>query len=251
MKVLLATNNFSYYFKDLFGEVEVANPSNKYKDEYDLLVFTGGEDVNPRLYGENPVSSVTFSDTRDLLERKVFALFREGAIKAKKVLGVCRGIQILNVMLGGSLYQDLASVQANHSSVHDISWVDGVEGPLSEISVVNSLHHQAVRYFGDTMKATTLGKEPKTGVIESVLWGDNILGVQFHPEFFAPSSVQRKLFLSAMEGWVSGEPLLNLKRGSTRPSTRVKLSGNREVDIDHTSFTVSASTNDTFRFTSS
>ena len=76
-------------------------------DEFGLL-FTGGHDVSPQMYGEAPIDeSVICCDIRDRMEKIVLEL----ALKQNKsVLGICRGIQFINVALGGTLYQDLPSI---------------------------------------------------------------------------------------------------------------------------------------------
>lgn len=217
MKAILATNDFSSYFTDIFSEVEVYNYKfylNNHKVIHgDILIFTGGEDINPRFYGENPKGCHFWNDNRDSTESTIWDMYRAGLIKVKKVLGICRGIQILNVMLGGTLIQDLPSIGKSHKGIHNIEWQPVVSELFANITIVNSFHHQAIKHIGESARYTVLGKEPNTSVIEAISWydrrgagkGDNILGVQFHPEFFAKP--ERENFFSSIEKWIDGESL--------------------------------------------
>ena len=216
MKVLLATGDFAEYFKVMYPDLDIVPTRPSKKMECDLLIFTGGEDVNPMEYGENAHPTVHYNASRDRKEKNVYSYFRNNIVRAKKVLGVCRGIQILNVVQGGTLYQDLNSIGKGHRGSHEIKWEDGTTDLLNKLTQVNSLHHQAVQYIPRGSGGTILATEPNTGVVESVLWKDNILGVQFHPEFFPTGSEIKKYFLEAMERWVSGESLFNSKRDSSK-----------------------------------
>jgi GMP synthase-like glutamine amidotransferase len=97
-------------------------------EEADLVLITGGEDINPRLYGDRPHSTTWYNVNRDEIE---LTAVRE-AIKQEKFLwGTCRGIQLLCAIAGGRLVQDM-----NHSYSHKIITNEGVE------MWTNSLHHQ-------------------------------------------------------------------------------------------------------------
>lgn len=212
MKVLLATSDFKNAFQQVYPDLEVLPRRVRGTYDCDLLIFTGGEDVDPGLYGERSHPSVHSNRSRDEAERNVYSNYTAGYIKAKKILGVCRGIQILNVMQGGTLHQDLYSKGMSHRASHNVNWEDGTTELLTKLTLVNSLHHQAVKDIGfGKFGYRVLATEPDTGVYESILWGNSILGVQFHPEFFSNDSWQKKYFFDAMEKWINGESLFDEK----------------------------------------
>jgi len=170
------------------------------------LVLCGGVDVAPELYGETPVNdTVEVMAERDAME---WALV-EGAREAKvPVWGICRGIQVLNVFLGGSLWQDLPS-QRPGDVVHSISepknhlahTVQVLEPgmPLGEVLAretprVNSRHHQAIKRLADGLVPVA---ESPDGLIEAVVldrpdWW--VRAVQWHPENLVALAQHRALW---------------------------------------------------------
>ncbi|MGN0302331.1 MAG: gamma-glutamyl-gamma-aminobutyrate hydrolase family protein, partial [Anaerotardibacter sp.] len=124
----------------------------KLADTCDGFLFTGGQDVSPFLYGEWPLESCgEVSAQRDSLEEKLLEIALK---KEKPVLGICRGLQLLNAALGGSLYQDIESQLGDkithrqskpyHQPVHQVNLVS--KSPLQKLLCVrqlevNSLHH--------------------------------------------------------------------------------------------------------------
>lgn len=164
----------------------------EYLESLDGLLLTGGTDVWPRLYGEDPLPQVTFADAdRDRWE---MALVHEARRRDLPVLGICRGHQLLNVALGGSLWQDLPTQRPgglghSPSLAMDELWqairiVPG-ESRLREVFqrdevLVNSFHHQAVKSLASGLRATAHSAD---GVIEAYeAEGVFLVGVQFHPE---------------------------------------------------------------------
>jgi putative glutamine amidotransferase len=161
----------------------------------DGILLAGGEDVDPAHYGESPHDTVNDVDTlRDSVELK---LARWCANDKKPLLGICRGMQVLNVALGGSLYQDLPSEkQESHSTFVEgdkDSWIkrphelilkkDSKLADYLGVTCleVNTLHHQAVKKVAKGLKA--VGETP-SGIIEAVE-GENhpfCIGIQCHPE---------------------------------------------------------------------
>lgn len=103
------------------------NPNDK---DIDAVVFSGGEDVTPFLYGETPHKETRWNATRDMHEIRIFNMFRDPKIMK---IGVCRGGQFLNVMNGGSLFQDVD----NHAGGHDATCF--LTGTVIKVS---STHHQ-------------------------------------------------------------------------------------------------------------
>src|SRR3989337_1525021 len=122
----------------------------------DGFLFSGGDDIHPRYYGEKPLADMTISpDERTEFET---ALLREAMLLRKPVLGVCLGAQLINVTLGGSLYQDIPTQIANplnHRDQHNITVVEGTmlykmfippkENEFPNVISTFSTHHQSVK----------------------------------------------------------------------------------------------------------
>ena len=162
-------------------------------DGLDALLLTGGEDADPSLYGAAPSPHLgTVSRERDLFELALFAAARE---RQMPVLGICRGIQLINVAAGGSLWQDLPTERpgdVNHNpatpratAAHGIRVLPDSRAAdaLGRLEFdANSFHHQAVRDLGHGLVATAWAAD---GLIEAVelAAGDGwVLAVQWHPE---------------------------------------------------------------------
>ena len=161
----------------------------------DGLVLQGGSDLSPTSYGEEPVRPEWAGDRpRDLYEME---LIRACVAQDKPVLGVCRGLQIINVCFGGSLYQDIPTMhpkQMVHRDgeiydqlFHDVVLTEG--GKLSQLysgvreSRINSVHHQGVKQLGNGLYVEALS--PEDQLIEAIRLDAAafVLGVQWHPEF--------------------------------------------------------------------
>ena len=201
LKVACATASMSGYYNAWFKTCSVIGHEDDVPENLDLLILTGGADVNPSRYKQNPDGAEGWNDERD--EREFNILYR--ALRSNpdiKVLGVCRGMQLMNVYFGGTLYQDLYSVGMNHSGVHGIKHL--IENPFSWLNTVNSLHHQAVLRLGEAglWPAIPLAVEPVTGVVEMAAWSENYLGTQYHPELFRGDLGDR--FFSLIDDWVRG-----------------------------------------------
>lgn len=159
----------------------------------DALVISGGYDVNPLLYGEEPIQQQGFlCPERDEYDIKVI----KAALELNKpILGVCRGLQILNVTLGGTLHQDTSQAEGSYikhqqSSRPDVAshTVDVVKGTrlhdiLGKSILTNSFHHQAVKEVAPGFKISARAKD---GVIEAIEKEDGfVIAVQWHPEMMA------------------------------------------------------------------
>lgn len=154
------------------------------------LVLTGGEDVAPARYGATPHPKLEDTDpARDAAEAALIAAARERRLP---ILAICRGIQILNVALGGTLYQDLGSerpgpvTHTGDDSRHSVRVEPGslLERTLGARStIVNSRHHQAIRDLAPGLRAVAWAED---GLIEAVEAADSnapwTLAVQWHPE---------------------------------------------------------------------
>lgn len=162
-------------------------------DGIDGLILTGGEDVAPARYGER--AHPALGDVHEGRDEFELALVRAARARALPTFAICRGVQVANVALGGTLVQDLPSEWSNalaHESgrgrserTHAVTLAAASRLAracgASEITV-NSMHHQALRRVASGLVATAHAPD---GVIEGVEWnGDDwwMLGVQWHPE---------------------------------------------------------------------
>lgn len=162
--------------------------AESYARSVDAVLLTGGVDVHPRHFGEHPRRGLGVVDEeRDAFE---FALYRAARNLGKPVFGICRGIQMINVLEGGTLHQHLPDVPdawIDHAQMGDPPTL-GHEVTLSEGSLlerhhgakmlVNSYHHQALAQLAPTLRATAASPD---GIVEGVE-GEGIVAVQWHPE---------------------------------------------------------------------
>lgn len=155
--------------------------------EMDALLLTGGDDISSDRFGQPPHPKAQLCskerDDTELLLAKAFA------DAGKPILGICRGEQVLNVALGGDIIQhvyDLPQVTIDHKNKevrHEVVLEGGTLlrsiFPGKNKLTVNSTHHQAVVKLAPTL---TLAARSTDGLIEAYERGDNLLGVQWHPE---------------------------------------------------------------------
>lgn len=163
----------------------------------DTIIFTGGEDVNPALYKQENTHSF-FNVERDKREKEIFDLALE---KEKEMLGVCRGHQLINVLLGGTLYQDFISeLNLSHSNLeHRLNWISGYENLERIFRTVNTMHHQAVRKIADSLTPISFARD---GIIESLICKEKrILTFQFHPECLSVGEMFFNSFLNDQNFW--------------------------------------------------
>lgn len=180
-----------------------------YAQTADALLLTGGGDIDPARYGETPDRDLGSVDPeRDAFELELYRAFREAG---KPVLGVCRGVQLINTAHGGTLHQHLPSVSATWQ--HDQQDLRGM--PFHEVQLepgsalarafgattvrTNSYHHQAVDKVGAGLKAVARAGD---GIVEALEAesGSFVLGVQWHPEMsFRYASEQRAPFDALLE----------------------------------------------------
>jgi putative glutamine amidotransferase len=181
-----------------------------YVDALDGLLLQGGADMSPKSYGEQPVNPLWAGDEiRDAYE---IELFHEFVTQGKPVFGICRGHQVINVALGGTLYQDIATQCPDKGSHRDEAlydkhfhemrilpntWLSRLY-PGVHSTRVNTIHHQAVKRLGEGLVPEAMS-EPD-GIVEAIRWEGHsfVVGVQWHPEFMDPKDA----------ALIDGRPLL-------------------------------------------
>ena len=170
----------------------------------DGILLTGGHDVTPEIYGEEPLKGTVSCIKRDNMEKIVLSYAMQ---KDKPILGICRGIQLVNALLGGTLYQDLptqrpTSVEHHQKPPYDV--------PVHEVAIrkdtplfdclgtdhikVNSYHHQAVKDVAPDLKVMA---ESEDGLVEALYMPSSrfFWAVQWHPEFsFRTDKNSKKIF---------------------------------------------------------
>jgi putative glutamine amidotransferase len=176
--------------------------------ECDGVVLTGGADVDPACYGEENVHAHGIDPVRDAFEIAALHAARAAGVR---VLGICRGAQLVNVALGGTLHQDLPVAghdghweeERQYEAVHGVAAVPGslTEAVLGGSTTVNSIHHQAIR---TPAPGVVVGACSTDGVIESIET-DGVLAVQWHPErLFGADPAQLRPFAWVAYGSVDG-----------------------------------------------
>ena len=192
----------SSYYKRWFPELTVIGHEDNIPHNLDLLILTGGEDIAPARYRQNANGASGWNTERDGREFNILDRVVSSG-NGTKILGVCRGHQLLNVFYGGNLVQDMYSIGKDHYGVHNIVFKDSAH-PLAWITKVNSLHHQALGSLGYGNGDTIIvAEEPDTRLIEMITWGTISLGCQFHPELWQNELGDR--FFSIIRKWVLGE----------------------------------------------
>jgi putative glutamine amidotransferase len=182
-------------------------------DAADALLLTGGGDIDPALFGEAPHPSVRHAEPgRDTAE---IALVLQALATGVPILAICRGVQVLNVALGGSLVQDIPTqvpsalehrVSTSPSALaHDVAVEGGTRlsvllqlGGKGGRRPVNSRHHQAAGRLGDRLIASAVADD---GVVEALELQDQLfcVGVQWHPENFVETGEFQPLFGALIE----------------------------------------------------
>ncbi len=191
-------------FPDLYLEVHITGPKGDQHgfpalfarsgclkadtpEQADLVVFTGGADVDPQLYGEVPHPSVHCDPERDSEEMDLFLLCKSQGIP---MLGVCRGAQFLHVMHGGKLYQDVDEHVGDHRmfDIRAKEWIEKVSSVHHQMVIPNS--NLGMEVLATTSKAKTRWRNDKTcdrGPIadcEAFFYRDTCtIGIQGHPEY--------------------------------------------------------------------
>ncbi|MTV82795.1 gamma-glutamyl-gamma-aminobutyrate hydrolase family protein [Secundilactobacillus folii] len=188
----------------IFPSVEPKDVTD-YMDLFDGVAFLGGADVDPTFYGEEPREKLGITyRKRDLFE---IELLKQAVAAGKAILGICRGLQLVNIGLGGTVYQDLSqnphatikhsqeapgNMPSHHISVQSESRLYQIVG---ERPYVNSRHHQAIKDLAPSLKITARADDQVIEAVESID-SDQILAVQWHPENMYKHHVESKAIFS-------------------------------------------------------
>lgn len=180
-----------------------------YLDLFDGVIFTGGTDVDPTFFNEEPHQELgpTYRK-RDLFE---IALVKQAVRANKAIMGICRGMQLINIALGGSIYQDLSedprktlkhaqaapgNLPSHHVNVEKNSRIFKLVGARP---YVNSRHHQALHEVAPSLRVTATADDMVPEAVESIA-SDRILAVQWHPEnMFKHYKYSQKLFADLIQ----------------------------------------------------
>lgn len=169
----------------------------------DGLLLPGGADIEPALYGRNREEKC--GKPNELRDKYEFLIYDAFVKTNKPILCICRGFQLLNVINGGTLYQDIADIKkCSHSdflkrakAIHNVTITENTK--LSEIFGksqvgVNSLHHQAVENIGNNLIVSAVSED---GFVEALELKNHpfCMGVQWHPEHMSKNdSLQQDIF---------------------------------------------------------
>jgi len=162
--------------------------------DLDGIVLSGGVDVQPKYYNSDVIdytnAPASFNEKRDVFEKAVFEISQQNNIP---LLAVCRGLQLVNCLLGGTLVQDIGAANLIHKVENKLDKAHGINITagtlLNEImnverTMTNSAHHQAINKIGDGLLINCMADD---GIIEGIEWADKkekafFLGIQWHPE---------------------------------------------------------------------
>ena len=179
------------------AQADVEELASEYVSQISAVFLIGGEDSDPNLYHEQPTPLLGEIDQqRDRFE---LAVYQQARQQHKPILGICRGMQLINIAEGGSLYQDVTLAQIDKPLKHDQqptsvmaethqikikagSWLQPLLGTTRQ---VNSVHHQMIHQLAPALEAVASSPD---GVVEAIVSRDHeVYGVQFHPEWLTQS----------------------------------------------------------------
>lgn len=169
--------NASYisYFNSLGYELSYIHINSKLC-QYDAFLLPGGYDIDPSYYNEKNIASNHINHENDLFDFKIIAY---ALMTNKRVFGICRGAQSINVFFNGSLYQDIGQHQRNN---HFIIF-------NNHYLLSNSFHHQAIKGLGNDLSILAYSLD---NYIEGIIYKNKkIIGVQFHPEIMNCPIIQK------------------------------------------------------------
>lgn len=185
--------------------ISTPDDASYYVDQIDGLLLVGGQDISPLLSGEEPHLKLESTEpARDAFE---IALIKETIAQHKPIFAVCRGMQLLNVMYGGTLYQDVSDykeltvqhIQKTHFTKGSHTIMLDLKSQLGQVFgdsyVVNSYHHQAIKELAEPFKAVAWSKDNLIEGFESTDPEQRIVAVQWHPELMLKEDIKmQRLF---------------------------------------------------------
>ena len=210
----------------------------------DGLIMSGGADINPLKYQEEPTRTIsTIHPERDEFD---YVLLQNALKKQIPILGICRGHQLLNVFHSGTLHQDIESAYINANEhkqagnhefgTHTVlikkkSWLYKVLG--KDQLIVNSLHHQSVKDLAPGFKVTA---EAKDGVIEGIekIKGSFCVGVQWHPEMMHGRDSEMLKLCKAFVKVCKDDAQKKIKNKSSKKIASAKIKSTPKTEIAST-----------------
>ncbi|MFA6457335.1 MAG: gamma-glutamyl-gamma-aminobutyrate hydrolase family protein [Bacteroidota bacterium] len=193
-------DNYPVWIKGNDRTIEILKLTSKNFDEIDKcsgIVLSGGIDIHPKLYGNKklnyPNAPETFNEERDEFEIKVFHTSQKIGLP---LLAICRGMQLVNACLGGTLLQDLEeSNKSNHRKQHAIDSIHGITIERNSFlfsicntttETINSAHHQGIDLLAPGLRVSAWSSDGVAEVLERIDAHNHpfFLGVQGHPERF-------------------------------------------------------------------
>ena len=194
----------------MFPMTDNENIIHQLMNQVDGILFTGGQDVSPEIYGEKSINeSIVCCQERDSMEKIVLKVAIE---QDKSVLGICRGIQFINVALGGTLYQDISmqhpsDIEHKQTPPYNIPKHNVFvynDTPLSKllnrkVISVNSYHHQAIKNLSPKLEVMAISEDALVEAVykkgQKFFWA-----VQWHPEFsYKTDPLQKQIFVKFIE----------------------------------------------------
>lgn len=145
-----------------------------------LIVIGSAIDINPKNYNEQPIAKI--HKMTEEIDKLDFTLIKKFNKVNKPILGICRGIQAINVCFGGSLYQDIPNHKLPKEERHNVKFEKNsflYNCYNTDQMKINSLHHQAIKKVAKGFKVVA---ESEDGIVEAIE-NKNIVAVQWHPEY--------------------------------------------------------------------
>jgi len=171
---------------------------SKLPKRFDALIVSGGIDICPKTYGST--TEFPCNEARDEME----LLLLDRALKENRpILGICRGMQLINVYFGGSLHHDIHALDLDFPHPRSpFPAIDVTIHPFTKLRAifqtshakVNALHHQAIASLGEGLRVSATDAN---GIVQAIEHQERfVIGVQWHPEYMPYSPLQRRLFKS-------------------------------------------------------
>lgn len=188
--------NYRRWVESAGGRVVFGDAAGGQGRRWDALLLPGGGDLEPRRYGQENTASRDLEPERDEAELR---LLQEFTAAGKPVLGVCRGLQTINVFFGGTLAQDVPGHGAweRGDRLHGVRTAPSPLGASCGEAAVNSAHHQAADRLGSGLRAVQWAED---GVVEALCHRRlPVWAVQWHPERLGNRALGRRLMGAFLE----------------------------------------------------